>query len=127
MDAHYSSIGGPDTARFEDFGNCLSVYTTIISHPVKGRAISDGGNKALSTDEGPAVPVGLIGAEYWPGGDEYGILELKDSNRPLNVGDKLEFIPGHCDTTVNLHDYFYAIRKDIVEAIWRIQGRGRMD
>ena len=127
MDAHYSSIGGPDTARFEDFGNCLSVYTTIISHPVEGRAISDGGNKALSTDEGPAVPVGLIGAEYRPGGDEYGILDLKDSNRPLNVGDKLEFTPGHCDTTVNLHNDYYVIRKGIVEAIWRIEARGRTD
>ena len=127
MDVHYRSIGGPDTLRFDDFGNSLSVYTTIISHPVEGRAISDGGNKALSADEGPPVPVGLIGAEYRPGGDEYGILDLRDSNLPLNVGDKLEFIPGHCDTTVNLHNHYYAIRKGVVEAIWRIEARGRMD
>jgi D-serine deaminase-like pyridoxal phosphate-dependent protein len=127
MDAHYRSIGGPDTSRFGDFGNSLSVYTTIISHPVEGRAISDGGNKALSADEGQPIPLGLIGAEYRPGGDEYGILDLKDSNLPLNVGDKLEFIPGHCDTTVNLHDNYYAVRKGMVEAIWRIEARGRMD
>jgi 3-hydroxy-D-aspartate aldolase len=127
MDSHYSSIGGREDARFADFGNSLSVYTTIISHPSKGRAITDGGNKALSTDESMPVPKGLTGVDYRPGGDEYGIIDLKEPNRPLNVGDKLEFIPGHCDTTVNLHNNFFAIRKGLVEAVWPIEGRGRTD
>jgi 3-hydroxy-D-aspartate aldolase len=127
MDAHYSRIGSPDSLRFDDFGNSLSVYTTIISHPVKDRAVTDGGNKALSTDEGVSVPVGLNGALYRPGGDEYGILDLQDSSRGLNVGDKLEFIPGHCDTTVNLHDHYFGIRNGMVESIWPVEGRGRMD
>jgi 3-hydroxy-D-aspartate aldolase len=127
MDAHYSSIGGRDDGRFADFGNSLSVYTTIISHPSRGRAITDGGNKALSTDESMPVPKGLTGVDYRPGGDEYGILELKDPNLPLNMGDKLEFIPGHCDTTVNLYNHFFAIRRGLVEAVWPIEGRGRTD
>jgi 3-hydroxy-D-aspartate aldolase len=127
MDAHYSSIGGPNNADFSDFGNSLSVLTTIISHPSKGRAITDGGNKALSTDESMPVPKGLTGAAYWPGGDEYGIIGLKKPNRELKVGDKLEFIPGHCDTTVNLYNYFFGVRKGVVEAVWPIEGRGRSD
>jgi 3-hydroxy-D-aspartate aldolase len=127
MDAHYSSIGGPHSADFTDFGNALSVYTTVISHPSKGRAITDGGNKALSTDESMPVPKGLTGIEYRPGGDEYGIITLKNPNRPLPVGDKVEFIPGHCDTTVNLFNVFFAIRKGVVEAVWPIPGRGRTD
>jgi 3-hydroxy-D-aspartate aldolase len=127
MDSHYSSIGGPNNADFTDFGNSLSVLTTIISHPSKGRAITDGGNKALSTDESMPVPKGLTGVAYWPGGDEYGIISLKKPNRELNVGDKLEFIPGHCDTTVNLYNYFWGVRKGVVEAVWPIEGRGRTD
>jgi len=127
MDAHYSSIGGPNNADFSDFGNSLSVLTTIISHPSKGRAITDGGNKALSTDESMPVPKGLTGVAYWPGGDEYGIIGLKKPNRELKVGDKLEFIPGHCDTTVNLYNYFFGVRKGVVEAVWPIEGRGRSD
>jgi 3-hydroxy-D-aspartate aldolase len=127
MDAHYSSIGGPHSAEFTDFGNALSVYTTVISHPSKGRAITDGGNKALSTDESMPVPKGLTGIEYRPGGDEYGIITLKNPNRPLPVGDKVEFIPGHCDTTVNLFNVFFAVRKGVVEAVWPIPGRGRTD
>ncbi len=127
MDAHYSSIGGRQDSRFADFGNSLSVYTTIISHPSKGRAITDAGNKALSTDESMPVPQGLTGVDYRPGGDEYGILDLKEPNLALNVGDKLDFIPGHCDTTVNLYNNFFAIRKGLVEAVWPIEGRGRTD
>ncbi len=117
MDAHYSSIGGSGSDRFSDFENALSVYTTVISHPSKGRAITDAGNKALSTDESMPVPKGLTGVEYRPGGDEYGILELKQPSQPLAVGDKVEFIPGHCDTTVNLFNLFYAVRKGTVEAV----------
>lgn len=127
MDAHYSSIGGPNSTEFTDFGNSLSVYTTVISHPSKGRAITDGGNKALSTDESMPVPKGLTGVDYHPGGDEYGIISLKQPNRELNVGDKVDFIPGHCDTTVNLHNFFFGIRKGVVEAVWPIEGRGRTD
>ena len=127
MDAHYSSIGGPNSVEFKDFGNSLSVYTTVISHPSKGRAITDGGNKALSTDESMPVPKGLTGIEYRPGGDEYGIISLKQPNQELKVGDKVDFIPGHCDTTVNLHNFFFGIRKGVVEAVWPIEGRGRTD
>lgn len=127
MDAHYSSIGGQDSDTFSDFGNALTVLTTVISRPAKGRAITDGGNKALSTDESMPVPRGLTGVSYRPGGDEYGILTVKNPNRPLAVGDKVEFIVGHCDTTVNLHDTFYGVRKGMVEKQWAIAARGRTD
>jgi 3-hydroxy-D-aspartate aldolase len=127
MDAHYRSIGGRDTDLFTDFGNSLTVMTTVISHPSKGRAITDGGNKALSTDEAIPVPKDLTGISYRPGGDEHGILILKKPNRELKVGDKVEFIVGHCDTTVNLYDVFFGIRKGVVESVWPIEGRGRSD
>ena len=42
----------------------------------------------------------------------------------LRVGDKLELLPSHCDTTVNLYDYFHVIRDDRLEAIWPIAARG---
>jgi 3-hydroxy-D-aspartate aldolase len=127
MDAHYSSIGTRDAAEFNDFGNSLSVLTTVISRPSKGRAITDGGNKALPTDEGLASPKGLTGVSYTPGGDEHGIINLRKPNRDLKVGDKVEFIPGHCDTTVNLYNVFFAVRKGVVEAVWPIEARGRTD
>jgi D-serine deaminase-like pyridoxal phosphate-dependent protein len=36
-------------------------------------------------------------------------------------------MPGHCDTTVNLHNVFFAVRNGTVEHVWPIEGRGRTD
>lgn len=126
MDAHYRSIGGEGSETFSDFGTALSVLTTVISR-ARGRAITDGGNKALSTDEAMPAPKDLTGISYRPGGDEHGIIVLKNPNRALEVGEKVEFVPGHCDTTVNLHNVFFAVRKGIVEAVWPVEARGRVD
>jgi D-serine deaminase-like pyridoxal phosphate-dependent protein len=52
-------------------------------------------------------------------------LNLAESPRDLKVGDRLEFIPPHCDPTVNLYDSIYALRGDRVEAVWPIAARGK--
>jgi len=41
----------------------------------------------------------------------------------IDVGDKIEVIPPYLDGTVKLHQKFYGIRKDRVEAVWKILGR----
>lgn len=127
MDSHYRSIGGESSDVFDDFGNSLSVLTTVVSTPSKGRVVTDGGNKALSTDSGLPMLKDARGVVFQPGGDEHGILLLKDPARTFSVGDKVEFIPSHCDTTVNLHNVFWAVRKGRIEAVWPIEARGRTD
>jgi D-serine deaminase-like pyridoxal phosphate-dependent protein len=127
MDTNYNKIGGRDTAEFSEFGNSLSVLTTVISRATAGRAIVDAGGKALSTDEAPPEPMDLTGATYGVAGDEYGALRLQDPSRELKVGDQVQILPGHCDTTVNLHNVYFAVRKGTVEHVWPIEGRGRTD
>jgi D-serine deaminase-like pyridoxal phosphate-dependent protein len=127
MDSHYNKIGGRDQPDFSEFGNSLSVLTTVISRAVSGRAIVDAGGKALSTDESVPEPIGLTGATYGVAGDEYGVLRLENPSRDLKVGDQLQIMPGHCDTTVNLHNVFFGVRKGVVEHVWPIEGRGRTD
>lgn len=127
MDSHYNKIGGRDQPDFSEFGNSLSVLTTVISRAVSGRAIVDAGGKALSTDESAPEPIGLTGATYSVAGDEYGALRLQNPSRDLKVGDQLQIMPGHCDTTVNLHNVFFGVRKGVVEHVWPIEGRGRTD
>ena len=127
MDSHYNKIGGRDQPDFSEFGNSLSVLTTVISRAVSGRAIVDAGGKALSTDESAPEPIGLSGATYSVAGDEYGALRLQNPSRDLKVGDQLQIMPGHCDTTVNLHNVFFGVRKGVVEHVWPIEGRGRTD
>jgi D-serine deaminase-like pyridoxal phosphate-dependent protein len=44
----------------------------------------------------------------------------------LNVGDRIALIPSHIDTTINLHDDYYAYRDGKLEAIWPIVARGKV-
>jgi 3-hydroxy-D-aspartate aldolase len=39
-------------------------------------------------------------------------------------GDKVMLVPGHCDPTVNLHDWYVSIRNGRVRALWPIAARG---
>jgi len=127
MDAHYVKIGGRDNPQTYEFGSALSVLTTVISRAVSARAIVDAGGKALSTDESVPEPIDLTGATYGVAGDEYGALRLDNPSRELKVGDQVRIMPGHCDTTVNLHNVFFAVRNGTVEHVWPIDGRGRTD
>jgi 3-hydroxy-D-aspartate aldolase len=125
MDVDYGRIGGPDGPEYRDFKNALTVVTTVVSRP-PGFAIVDGGYKAFATDRpfGPR-PVDLPGVEYGWAGDEHGRLILTGAPREVNVGDRLEFIPPHCDPTVNLYDQLYVLRGDRVEDVWPIAARGK--
>jgi len=127
MDSHYNKIGGKDAPEFSEFGNSLSVLATVISRAVAGRAIVDAGGKALSTDESTPEPMDITGATFGVAGDEYGSLRLQNPSRDLKVGDQVQIMPGHCDTTVNLHNVFFAVRNGMVEHVWPIEGRGRTD
>ena len=42
----------------------------------------------------------------------------------LRIGDKVKLVPGHCDPTVNLYDWYVGIRGERVEAVWPITARG---
>lgn len=61
----------------------------------------------------------------WVGGqDEHGKFTASDGLFPFALGDKVKLIPGHCDPTVNLHDWYVGVRGDQVEVVWPILARG---
>jgi D-serine deaminase-like pyridoxal phosphate-dependent protein len=95
-----------------------------MSRPTKERAVLDAGLKALSVDAGLPWVVGMPDVEYVRAADEHGKLTLHDPARSLDLGIKLRLIPGHCDPTVNLYDWYVGYRNDRVEAIWPIAARG---
>ena len=63
--------------------------------------------------------------EYIKASDEHGVLQFNGATR-LKVGDKLRLIPGHCDPTVNLYDWYVCVRNGYVEALWPITARGAL-
>lgn len=117
MDTDYGRVHGLG------FEHSLTVLTTVISRRDNG-VIVDAGTKTLSTDCGPATPQGLD-ARYAPRGDEHGLLTF-EQGRPLTIGDTVEMLPSHCDTTINLHDLYYVTRGGYVVALWPIAARGRV-
>ncbi len=124
MDADYARNLGEEGGAYRDFEHSLFVYATVMSRPAKDRAVVDAGLKALSVDCGMPGVHDMPDVEYARASDEHGKLLLHDPNRPLRVGDKVRLIPGHCDPTVNLHDWYVCIRNGRVEALWPITARG---
>ncbi len=112
------------------YTNALTILSTVISRPTPERAVVDAGLKSLSIDSGMPEPQGLSGVTYRPGGDEHGILTWhEDTQTPsnkLDVGERIAFIPSHIDTTINLHDTYYAYRNGRIEAIWPVATRGKV-
>ena len=120
MDVDYAKNKNQDGTNFNKFEHSLFVLTTIISRPSETRAVVDAGLKAHSTDSGLPLIHGANDIRYLGASDEHGVLELQGSSPKLRVGDKLRLIPGHCDPTVNLYDWYVGIRNERVEEIWPI-------
>lgn len=111
-----------------DPGRCpLRMVTTVVSTPAPGRAIIDAGMKSFTSY--PPIPYGyciedpdvkIMGMSV-----EHGHLDVTESDRTLQVGDRLSFIPLHGGMTLNLHDELVGVRGNFVEVIWPVAGRGR--
>lgn len=123
MDADYAQNLGEDGRPARSFEQSLFVLTTVMSHPVASRAVVDAGLKAHSVDSGMPGVYGVPGARHTRASDEHGIIEL-DGPGTLTIGQKIRLVPGHCDPTVNLHDWLVGFRGDRVEALWPITARG---
>jgi D-serine deaminase-like pyridoxal phosphate-dependent protein len=106
------------------YSNSLSILSTVISKQGPKCITIDAGLKSLTTDSGLAESKAL-GYIYGVLGDEHGSLSWTDGP-DLNVGDRIEMIPSHIDPTINLHDVYYAHRKGVIEEIWPVDARGKV-
>lgn len=106
------------------FSNGLTILSTVISKPESQRAVIDAGLKSLTTDSGLAEPKDRK-LTYTHNGDEHGSI-IWTEGPGLNIGDRIEMIPSHIDPTVNLHDFYYAHREGIIEEIWPVATRGKV-
>lgn len=120
MDATYGNVEGVG----EHFACALTVLATVVSRPTPERVIVDTGMKVLAKEFGIPQPLGIEGLEMAGLSEEHGKMNA-DASVSLTPGDKLEILPTHCCTTVNLHDRYYGIRDGIVESVWDIAARGK--
>ncbi len=122
MDADYARNEWTESG-IPQFEHSLFVWTTVMSATAADRAVVDAGLKASSVDSGLPRVADFAEVEYVKASDEHGVLQLAGATR-FKVGDKLKLIPGHCDPTVNLYDWYVCVRNGRVEALWPITARG---
>ena len=125
MDADYGRILDKDGRRIDqgEWENAFFILTSVMSHAKPHLAVVDAGLKAQSVDSGLPVVFGRGDVKYIKCSDEHGVVE--DNEGVLKVGDKLRLIPGHCDPTANVHDWYVGVRNGKVETVWPVSARGK--
>jgi 3-hydroxy-D-aspartate aldolase len=126
MDADYGRILDKDGKRIDqgEWENALFILTSVMSHAKADKAIVDAGLKAQSVDSGLPTIFGRDDAvEYVKCSDEHGVVA--DPDGVLRVNDKLRLVPGHCDPTCNVHDWYVGVRNGKVETVWPVSARGK--
>ena len=124
MDADYArNDWAPPMPRFE---HSLFVLATVMSRPNPALAVVDAGLKASSVDSGMPGVWQRPGLAYTRASDEHGWVEIGPGAAAPTLGEKLLLVPGHCDPTVNMYDWYVCVRKGIVEELWPITARGAL-
>jgi len=123
MDADYQTVLDDKGNFIDEFENSLFILTSIMSHTKTDKAICDAGLKVQSVDSGMPVIFNRQDVKYIKCSDEHGVIA--DPQGQLKINDTLKLIPGHCDPTCNIHDYYVGVRNGTVAAIWPITARGK--
>jgi 3-hydroxy-D-aspartate aldolase len=126
MDADYGRILDKDGKRIDqgEWENALFILTSVMSHTKADKAICDAGLKAQSVDSGLPFIFGRDDVEYVKCSDEHGVIS--DPQGVLKINEKLKLVPGHCDPTCNVHDWYVGVRNGKVETLWPVSARGKV-
>lgn len=120
MDADYSRNQGGASVGFRQ---SLFVLASVMSTR-PGRAVLDAGHKAVAIDSGYPLVWGRPGVSYIGASDEHGVL-AGEGDLPA-LGEPVRLVPGHCDPTVDRHDWYVGVRGGRVERVWPVAARGAM-
>lgn len=102
------------------FPVALTVLGTVISRH-RNRVILDSGRKVIGSELGlprlkdvPSTTAGIA--------EEHLLVDV-DADSSLKVGDRVEIVSGYGPTTVNLHDVYYVVERDVVADVWPVRAR----
>ena len=117
------------------FKPSLTVLTQVIGANFSDRVVTDAGIKVMSGGHSGTKPVVMVKADGEPVefervglSEEHGTIVFKEDSearKDIRWGQKLEFVPNHCCTTVNQHDNIVVIKNQRVASVWPITARGK--
>lgn len=125
MDADYGRLRDKNGERLDqgEWENACFVLTSVMSHTKPDIAVVDAGHKSHAIDSGLPTIFGRDDLEYISCSDEHGVVS--DPAGTLRINDKIKLVPGHCDPTANLHDWYVGVRNGKVETLWPVSARGK--
>lgn len=125
MDADYGRVLDQNGSRIDqgEWEHALFLLTSVMSHVKPDMAVVDAGLKVQSVDSGLPDVFGRDDVTYLTCSDEHGAVADPDGR--LRVNDRLRLVPGHCDPTCNLHDWYVGLRGGKVECLWPVTARGK--
>lgn len=102
------------------FKNSMFIVSTVVSVR-DGLAVIDAGVKTCGVDQGMPRVIGCDVKEIVASEEHF---QLHEPSVQLKVGDTVLLVPGHCCSTVNLHDKLYMVRDGKVVDRLMITARG---
>jgi len=107
-----------------EFDIAATILGTITNIPGKRLYTIDIGLKAATNDNGNPIFKNYLKCRIRVMTEEHSIFRASP-NDIFEIGQKIELIPSHICTTVNLYDHFTVIKDDEIFARWNIPARGK--
>jgi D-serine deaminase-like pyridoxal phosphate-dependent protein len=106
--------------------DCAVTLTgTVMSKPSSDQAVVDAGSKSFAFDFGRyPIPVGDVNGDVVGLSEEHAVLRSKGGPIRAELGDRLEFIPYHICTFIDLWDEIQLCHGDEVLSTLPIPARG---
>jgi D-serine deaminase-like pyridoxal phosphate-dependent protein len=106
----------------------LRVEVTVVSDACPDQVVIDAGSKTLSSDDHPDGRYGSIAGrpqlDLHTLNEEHGIVRVARASQRPAIGDRLQVVPNHACTCVNLHDGLLAVRDGVVDHVVAVTARG---
>ncbi|MER3439497.1 MAG: hypothetical protein C4346_18960 [Chloroflexota bacterium] len=104
----------------------LTLLTTCVSRPAPDRVVIDAGRKTVDPSYRPPVPKEIAARQPITLSAEHGRIFLDEPCETPRVGDRVEFWIGYGDQCVHLHEHLFGVRNGVVETVWPVAARGRL-
>jgi D-serine deaminase-like pyridoxal phosphate-dependent protein len=107
-----------------EFDIAATILGTITNIPGKRLYTIDVGLKAATNDNGNPIFKNYPKCRIRVMTEEHSIFRASP-NDTFEIGQKIELIPSHICTTVNLYDHFTVVKDNEIFARWNIPARGK--
>jgi D-serine deaminase-like pyridoxal phosphate-dependent protein len=118
-DGWYRELGSPVEPA-------LTLLATVTSRPVADRIIIDAGRRAVDPSQRAPTVRSVEGVQAMRFSAEHGVISLDRPAEWPRVGDRLVLEVNYTDQAVHLHESLFGVRDGMVEAIWPVACRGRI-